>query len=125
MNQSVLSRETIQLMMQSQRMIQKEFGVRIQLHDEQAIARLIAYAAQSKNDELKACSAQLMQQLAPGTGSDSATDDVAPEPMASTARNIYRGCEIEAEAAPEPVAVEEQNSAAPRNKVIYRGRRVG
>lgn len=125
MNQSVLSRETIQLMMQSQRMIQKEFGVRIPLHDDQAIARLIAYAAQSKNAELKACSAQLMQQLAPGTGSDSVTDDVVAEPMVSTARNIYRGCEIETAVAPEPAAVEEQDSATPRNKVIYRGRRMG
>ncbi len=119
-----LSRESIRLMMQSQRIIKKEFGVRIQLDDEQVMARVFAYAAQSISDELKQCANNLMKQLLPGE-SDS-TEGQAIEKQTSAAR-IYRGQVVTVET-PKPVGQDEETvaetSSGPQKNVIYRGRRV-
>ena len=117
-----LSRETIRLMMQSQRMIQKEFGMRIQLDDEQMMARVFAYAAQSNSGDLKKCANELMQHLIPN--SPDANEEKIEKKLNSSTR-IYRGQVI-----PVEVTAPDSNSQAPksetktRKNVIYRGQRV-
>lgn len=115
-----LSRETINLMMQSQRIIKKEFGVRIDLDNEQAIALFIAYASQSRSDELKECSNKLMALLIPDE--NSATEET---PVKSKAQvRYYRG---------QPVAIPEVSSASQENykaetnqkkQITYRGQKI-
>lgn len=118
-----LSRETIRLMMQSQRMIKKEFGVRIELDDDQVMARVFAYAAQSRCGELKQCASELMQQLLPGASSD---NDEKPGSKPGSAARIYRGQVLPARAATEDRESRsaDASSSRPAKNVIYRGRRV-
>lgn len=109
-------------MMQSQRMIKKEFGVRIELDDDQVMARVFAYAAQSQSDELKQCAGDLMQQLIPGQADSSKGEEI--EKQTSAAR-IYRG-QVIAVDAPVQTTQNQETSSEPSAKknVIYRGRRV-
>ncbi|MFW2373293.1 MAG: hypothetical protein ACN4GM_09235 [Gammaproteobacteria bacterium] len=117
-----LSRETIRLMMQSQKMIQKEFGMRIQLDDEQMMARVFAYAAQSSSGDLKKCAHELMQQLIPNP---SEAGNEQKDHNQSSAIRIYRGQVIAAESTADYSNTRESRSETKtRNNVIYRGRRV-
>jgi hypothetical protein len=117
-----LSRETIQLMLQSQRIIKKEFGVRIELDDDQVMARVFAYAAQSSSNALKDCAKLLMQQLLPresGTG-----DEVQTAPQTTAAR-VYRGQVIaENVATPESAKAVAQEKGSSGKTVIYRGQKI-
>ena len=115
-----LSREAIKLMMQSQRMIKKEFGVRIDLDNEQAIAMFIAYASQSSSGELKECSNRLMALLIPD--GNSAAEET-PAKSRSQVR-YYRG---------QPVTIPEENSVNQdkykqesnhTKQITYRGQKV-
>ena len=117
-----LSRETIRLMMQSQRMIKKEFGIRIELDDDQMMARVFAYAAQSSSGDLKQCASQLMQQLLPEATAEP-EQPAAKQP--SSAARIYRGQVLpEKSSSSEANGSGAQASPAPAKNVIYRGRRV-
>ena len=109
-------------MMHSQRMIKKEFGVRIELDDDQVMARVFAYAAQSTSGDLKQCANELMQQLLPGEG---ATQEAEVDSPATSAARIYRGQVMPAKAAAEAGSQPEAAAAGSGKKVIYRGRRVG
>lgn len=115
-----LSRETIQLMLQSQRIIKKEFGVRIALDDDQVMARVFAYATQSSSNVLKDCAESLMQQLLPqdpGGG-------VAAESK-STAARVYRGQVIEENpSTPETNKARVQENDNGAKTVIYRGQKL-
>ena len=115
-----LSRETIKLMMQSQRIIKKEFGVRIDLDNDQAIALFIAYASQSSSNELKECSNKLMVQLIPGE--NSATKDT---PVKSKAQvRYYRGQPI---VIPEVKTVSQANDRTEKShtkQITYRGQKL-
>jgi len=115
-----LSRETIKLMMQSQRMIKKEFGVRIDLDNEQAIAMFIAYASQSSSDELKECSSKLMAQLVPGE--NSATEELPAKSKAQV--RYYRGQPV---VSPQELSVNQANDKVETNhtkQITYRGQKV-
>lgn len=123
MSSHSLSRETIRLMMQGQRMVQKEFGIRIPLHEEQAVAMLIAYGAQSSQEALRECSTQLIKQLAPGSAPQAEQAKAATE---TSAKRIYRGQQIETTARTETTKPSTSSSGSTqRNPVIYRGRAVG
>ena len=115
-----LSRESINLMMQSQKMIKKEFGVRIDLDDEQLMARVFAYASQSNSGDLIQCANKLMQLLLPSKSEDSSNP--SEQKQVSTKR-IYRG-----QVLPEIITdVSSQNQDAQiktKKNVIYRGQRV-
>ena len=115
-----LSRETIKLMMQSQRIIKKEFGVRIDLDNDQAIALFIAYASQSSSNELKECSNKLMFQLIPDD--NTAAKDTAVKSKAQV--RYYRG---------QPIVIPEVKSVTQTNvrvaetshtkQITYRGQK--
>ena len=108
--------------MQSQRMIQKEFGMRIQLDDEQMMARVFAYAAQSNSRDLKKCANELMQQLIPD--SPVASEERKEKRLSSSTR-IYRGQVIPVEdTAPDSNNQAPKSETKTRKNVIYRGQRV-
>lgn len=115
-----LSRETIHLMLQSQRIIKKEFGVKIELDDDQVMARVFAYAAQSSSTDLRDCAKALMQQLLPGE--EEKAEESTNNHHKSAAR-IYRGQVIE-EPKTEKVKQDVGAGAVARKNVIYRGQRV-
>ena len=48
-----LSRETINLMIQSQKIIRQEFGVNIRLDDDQALPRILMFSRRSGSNELR------------------------------------------------------------------------
>jgi hypothetical protein len=109
-------------------MIKKEFGVRIELDDDQVMARVFAYAAQSESDELKHCANALMQQLVPGQQGDKEkpTADVAAHASAQEDVRVYRGQVVRKEKArPQANRADDLEEAPARKNVIYRGRRVG
>lgn len=117
-----LSRETIRLMMNSQKMIKKEFGVRIELDDDQMMARVFAYAAQSSSGELKKCANELMQQLIPGQADETSTE---PAKKLTSAARIYRGQVITEPANTGKQHLPDKNIPPDaKKKVIYRGQRV-
>ncbi len=114
-----LSRETIKLMLQSQRIIKQEFGVRIDLDDDQAIARFFAYASQSSSDDLKNCTSKLLAQLVPESEGGN-NDEVE---IRSPSVRYYRG---------QPITDPVGQSAGSSNKlekksskqIIYRGQKI-
>lgn len=116
-----LSRETIHLMLQSQRIIKKEFGVKIELDDDQVMARVFAYAAQSSSAALKDCAKSLMQQLLP----QDAGGKGEVEAVSKTTARVYRGQLIEEDVTTpvsEKTAVQEKTSRG--KTVIYRGQKI-
>lgn len=114
-----LSRETIKLMLQSQRIIKREFGVRIDLDDDQAIARFLAYASQSSSNDLKSCTSQLLAQLIPETV-DSKNDEV--ETKAVNVR-YYRGQPI-IDPVDQSVGRPNSQEKKPSKHIIYRGQKI-
>jgi len=117
-----LSRETIHLMLQSQRIIKKEFGVRIALDDDQVMARVFAYAAQSSSAALKDCAKSLMQQLLPQDAGGKGEFEAVSK---TTAARVYRGQLIEEDvttSVSEKTAVQEKTSRG--KTVIYRGQKI-
>lgn len=103
-------------------MIKKEFGVRIELDDDQVMARVFAYAAQSGSTDLKDCANALMQQLIPD--SDENGNEKDPLTLSSAAR-IYRGQVILDDEKSQAADSKEKGSQPGKKNVIYRGRRVG
>jgi len=116
-----LSHETIKLMLESKRYIKKEFGVNINLDDEQAIALFLAYASKSASKELKECTDKLMMQLIPANK----TENEGPSlPASKNNVKYYRGQPV-IEAAPAPVTQTSENTNVKRNKqVTYRGQTI-
>ena len=86
----MLSRETIKLMMKSQKIILKEFGVRIDLDNDQAIAMFLAYATQSNSEDLKACTNKLMVELLP----EQKTETEKAAEKSNTHVRYYRGQKV-------------------------------
>ncbi len=121
-----LSRETIHLMLQSQRIIKKEFGVKIELDDDQMMARVFAYAAQSNSGALKDCAKSLMQQLLPQDAPQDAKGSGKVEAGSkTTAARVYRGQVIEENVVTPACDKAGAEETAGRGKaVIYRGQRI-
>ena len=103
-------------------MIKKEFGVRIDLDDDQMMARVFAYAAQSSSGDLKQCANDLMQQLIPGQDE---THDTEKEKKQTSAVRMYRGQPVSIETKASDMNTAKNSSASNTKKnVIYRGQRV-
>ena len=116
-----LSHETIKLMLESKRYIKKEFGVNINLDDEQAIALFLAYASKSVSEEFKKCTDKLMLQLLPAN--KTSNEKVSP-PGEKNNVKYYRGQRV-VEATPVPVAQASEKTNGKRNKqVTYRGQTI-
>jgi hypothetical protein len=117
-----LSRETIHLMLHSQRIIKKEFGVKIELDDDQVMARVFAYAAQSSSQALKDCAKSLMHQLLPENADNSSK---VAEESKTTAARVYRGQVIEKNTATTKNDKASTHGGASSGKtVIYRGQKI-
>lgn len=114
-----LSRETIKLMLQSQRIIKQEFGVRIDLDDDQAIARFFAYASQSSSDDLKNCTNQLLAQLVPESEPSLNNESVS---KAASVR-YYRGQPVTAPVGQSLDRVDESEKKTSKH-IIYRGQKI-
>lgn len=121
-----LSRETIHLMLQSQRIIKQEFGVKIELDDDQLMARMFAYAAQSSSGALKDCAKSLMQQLLPqDVSQDAKRSGEVDAGSKTTAARVCRGQVIE-----ESITTSASDKAAAEEKpargkaLIYRGQKI-
>lgn len=103
-------------------MIKKEFGVRIDLDDDQMMARVFAYAAQSSSGDLKQCANDLMLQLIPGQDE---TRDMEQEKKQTSAARVYRGQPISIETTANDMNTANNTSSSKTKKnVIYRGQRV-
>lgn len=121
----LLSRETIKLMIRSQKMVLKEFDVRIDLDNDQAIAMFLAYASQSSSVELKECTNRLVAQLLPDREHKAREQKKEPKQHV----RYYRGQMIK-----EPLGknVDSENNLDKINasgvkqpkEVIYRGQKV-
>ena len=116
-----LSRETIHLMMQSQRMVKKEFGIHIGLDDDQAIAQFIAYSAQSTCSDLKQCASQLMQALIPAKKEKPVRADTK---QSKKAVRMYRGQEVIVDESQLTDKQADNVQTKTSKNVIYRGQRV-
>jgi len=113
-----LSRETIKLMMQCQRMVNKEFGVRVNLDNEQAIAIFLAYASQSGSVELKDCSDKLMIQVIPVE--NKVADKALDKPKVHV--RYYRGQPV-VDADVKPV-IDNKTEKDHTKEITYRGQKV-
>jgi hypothetical protein len=110
-------RETIKIMMKVQRLVKDEFGVRVDLDDDNALAMLLDYASRSQSEELRRLSAELALSLIPGETQESASADASDSSRVK--QRVYRGRVI----AEEPVSSQQEAESDSMEKrgVIYRG----
>ena len=120
MTMPVLTREAINWMIQSQRIIKKEFGVRIELSDQQAIYRFLAYASKSSSDDLKSYTDKLLEYMATDL---EVTTEEEPETKSAAKVRYYRGVPVPvAEAQPEHQPIEANKRHT--KEIIYRGQKI-
>lgn len=117
-----LSRSSVQLMLKSQKMIQDEFGVRINLSDKQAIGKFLAYASKSSSKDLVNIVTRLQDELTPVN-----TDlpKAKPEKKAEDKTNVryYRGQRVLVE--PKQAKAEDDSAESkPTKTIIYRGQKI-
>lgn len=110
------SRTTIQLLMQCQRLIQKEFNKRIALDDEQIVTMIFAYSAQSSSADLKVSATALSHQFLV----DQSTSPEEEEQSSATSR-VYRG-----QAMDQPNSADDkpENSSGKTRTITYRGQKL-
>lgn len=108
---SELSRERVRLMLMMRRMVREEFGVTVQLSDNDVTEELLAFAERARNTLLR----QMGRELESLTGTDPVRTTPSPEPAAL----CYRGAAV-AEEAP---TTEAKPATAVRR--IYRGQVIG
>lgn len=115
----ILSRETIKIMMKSQRLVKDEFGVRVGLDDDNATAMLLAYASRSQSEELRLLSAELAASLIPGEAQESVSE-VASD-SSRVKQRVYRGRVIAEEVEDQPGDQLADGESTMKKGVIYRG----
>ncbi|MEW6646199.1 MAG: hypothetical protein AB1450_03245 [Pseudomonadota bacterium] len=108
---SIVSRERVRLMLMMRRMVREEFGVTVQLGDDDATEELLAFADRARNTLLR----QMGRELEALAATAAAPEVAAVEP----ASLCYRGVPL-AETTP----AAETKPAAPVRR-IYRGQVIG
>lgn len=126
----MLSRETIKLMMNVQRKVKEEFGVRISLDDDNASAMLMAYASRSQSDELRSSGNDLALSMIPNTQITRVGQ--TSEKAHHMKQRVYRGQVVGSEpttpmATDASIAQDLEGSVVEsenKSTIIYRGHRV-
>ncbi len=110
-----IDRDYIRLLQMMRRFVKEEFGVSIHISQDDAIAQLLRYAADSQNHVLKEMALELTEMTRQAPEPEEVQEKVAEEELS----RYYRGAAIIDD---EPAAQANKPKEKPRPTRVYRGR---